>query len=93
MIGDNGLESATESASFSTVINSVCDAECCQMHITGKPYHPPNSLLISKGIQGRLNHYFKQSWVKDHLWISYCTTLHKALFFCVVFCCFKVSYQ
>ena len=75
MIGDNGLETETESASSST---SVCDAECCQMH---KPYQPPNSVLISKRIQGQQNRYFQQSWFKDHSWISYCITLHKAFCF------------
>ena len=65
------------SVSSSTVTDSVCDAECCQM-MTGKPYQPPDSVLSCKRIQGQQNRYFQQSWFADHSWVSYCITLHKA---------------
>ena len=68
------------SVSSSTVTDSVCDAECCQM-MTGKPYQPPDSVLSCKRIQGQQNRYFQQSWFADHSWVSYCITLHKAFCF------------
>ena len=64
-----------ENETVSAMQSETCDAECCCM-TRDKPNQPTSihALAQTKHIQGSRARYVKDSWFKDHSWLSLCTT-------------------